>query len=266
MTSGPRILSLLALGCAACLTLSSCSSFGPLVPHRPAKVATSGIPAAPPSISHSLQARGHEILQRSLESLADAYEVRVSTAGSLDGVAFEYTVSGDYEEVGIQAYEMRQGLGHVSWLADSSTNSYFIKANKQHGQLISPTNNEDFLNALSEDHWLLLPESEEAAMILVSDEIDDLTDFLEEAIDTSMLDYLGVESFEGTSAHRFNSANATLWLTADDSALPLRLQSVGFDPYLIMASSYQAWNQENFLQLPDDDQVIMLEEDPSFAT
>lgn len=237
-----------------------------MVPNRALRDATSVSPQAPPTSNHSRQTRGQEILETSLESLEDAYEVKVNATGSLDGVTFEYTVSGDYEELNTQAYEMRQGPGHVSWLADSSTNSYYVKANKQHGYLINPTDNKDFLEALSEDRWLMLPDSEYPSMILVSDEIDDLTDFLEEAIDTSMLDYLGLETFEGVSAHRFNSANATLWLAADDSALPLRLKTVASDPYLLMVSDYRDWNQESFHRLPDDSEYVVLGEDPAFST
>ncbi|PQZ92795.1 hypothetical protein CQ018_09930 [Arthrobacter sp. MYb227] len=265
MTTRPRILKLLALGCAAVLSLSSCSAWDPIVPNRPIKDAASPAPTAPPGTNHSLQTRGRGILETSLDSLEDAYEVKVATTGSLNGVPFEYTVSGDYEEFNTQAYEMRQGPGHVSWLADSSTGSYYVKANKQHGYLINPTDNKAFLNALSEDRWLLLPDSEYPSMILVSDEIDDLTDFLEEAIDTSMLDYLGLETFEGVSAHRFNSANATLWLAADDSALPLRLQTVAYDPYMPMVSDYRDWNQENFHKLPEDHEIVILGKDPAFS-
>lgn len=266
MITRPRALSLLALGCAAILTLSSCSAGGSMAPNRPIRDAASVSPVIPAPTEHSLQTRGHEILEKSIKSLEDAYEVKVATTGSLDGVAFEYTVSGDYEGLGTQSYEMRQGPGHVRWLADGRTDSYYVKANKQHGFLINPTDNAAFLNALSEDRWVLLPDSEYPSMIWVSDEIDDLTDFLEEAMDTSMLEYLGIEAFQGASAHRFNSANATLWLAVDGSALPLHLQTVAVDPSLRMDSDYRDWNQKTIHELPDDNEITVLEEDPDFST
>lgn len=208
-----------------------------------------------------MQTRGHAILETSLESLDDAYEVKVSATGSIDGVAFEYTLSGDYDEINTQAFEMREGPGYVSWLADSATDTYYVKANKQHGDLIIPTDNQEFLNALREDRWLKLPDSEDHSMFLVSDEIDALTEFIEEAIDVSSLDYLGVEMLEGKSAHRFNSANATLWLSNDALALPLRFETVDFEPYRPIVSTYQDWNQENFHELPDENDVAVLGED-----
>lgn len=265
MITRPRILSLLALGCAAILTLSSCSARGSMVPNRPTRDAASVSPVTEAPTGDLLQTRGHEILEKSFKSLEDAYDVKVATTGTLDGVAFEYTLSGDYEGLGTQAYEMRQGPGHVRWLADGSTNSYYVKANKQHGFLINPTDNVAFLNALSEDHWVLLPDSEYPSMIWVSDEIDDLTDFLEEAMDTSALEYLGVETFQGAAAHRFNSANATLWLAADDSALPLQLETVADDSSLRMVSEYRDWNQKTIHELPNENEITVLEEDPDFS-
>jgi len=195
-----------------------------------------------------------------MDALQLATEVKVSAEGTSDGVPFNYEVAGDYDFEYAQSFEMRDGKGHVQWLADGPTSNYFVKANQWHGDLIEPTDHEDFLNALSEERWLKLPESEAASMILVSDEIDDLLDFLEDSINYKHMKYQGVLDLDGVPAHRFSSPESTLWLSADDSPLPIRLETVGYQPYTRMTSNYRDWNEEVFQDLPPEGHYVTVPE------
>lgn len=200
MKHRPRTLTCLALYCAAGLALTSCSFIGAdQLRHTRSPESLSTDPA--------LETTGQAILEDALDALLEANEVKVRAKGSTDGVPFSYVVAGDYDFEYAQSFEMRDGKGHVQWLADGPTSTYFVKANNSHGDLIEPTDHEDFLNALREDRWLRLPESEVASMILVSDEIDELFDFLESSIDHEDMKYQGVLDLDGVPAHRFSSPN-----------------------------------------------------------
>lgn len=255
MKRWPRTLARLVLGCAAGLCLAACTYLGA---DNPPRLPSPG--AKPPAADASMDAEGRRILRDSMDALQMATEVKVSAEGSTDGVPFNYEVAGDYDFEYAQSFEMWDGKGHVQWLADGMTSSYFVKANKWHGDLIEPTDHEDFLNALSEDRWLKLPESEVASMIVVSDEIDQLLDFLEDSVDYKHMKYQGILDLDGIPAHRFSSPESTLWLSTDESPLPIRLETVSYDPYTRMTSTYKDWDEGFFHDLPAEGQYATVPE------
>lgn len=263
-----RTLARLALGCAAALCLASCTYFGaddaPRLPSPGAKP-----PTAPPVVTSAdaeLDAKGRRILRDSLDALQMSAEVKVSAEGTMDGVPFSYEVDGDYDFMHSQSFEMREGKGHVQWLAEGSTSTYFVKANKWHGDLIEPTNHVDYLNALREDRWLRLPESEVASMILVSGEIDELIDFIEGSVDYKHMKYQGVHDLDGVPAHHFSAPESTLWLSTNNSPLPLRLETVTYGPYTRMTSVYRDWNEEIHHELPAEGQFATVSEHTNRST
>lgn len=243
-----RSLTLLAMGCAAGLCLASCTYLG--ADNAPRLHSPGANQSSAPSTDASSDAEGRRILRDSMDALQTVMEVKVSAKGTTDGVPFSYEVSGDYDFANLQAFEMRDGKGHVQWLADGSTSTYFVKANKWHGDLIEPTDHVDFLDALREDRWLMLPKSEAASMILASDEIDELIDFIEASVDYKHMKYQGVHDLGGVPAHRFSSPESTLWLSNTSSPLPMRLETVSYDPYTRMTSTYRDWDEEILLDLP----------------
>ncbi|MGL3808000.1 hypothetical protein ACSYDW_18125 [Paeniglutamicibacter sp. R2-26] len=249
MKQHTRLLAALAMGSAAALCLASCTYLGVEGSPAHSSPATAPSAAAGPA-APGLESAGKDLLADAIDALLAAEKVTVSARGTMDGVPFSYEASGDYDLLGTQHFEMRDGRGHVEWLAAEAGNAYYVKANKWHGDMIEPTDHLDYLDALREDRWLKLPGSEVASMVLVSDEIDDLSDFLEDSSFNEQMKYQGLLELDGVPAHRFSSPEATLWLSDDPSPLPLSLETVGYEPYTRMTSTYTGWNEAVHHEMP----------------